>query len=66
LVPSNDAILLGQKFIIDDRAWFIVEQDKVSAPGITYYSLTEDKIDREDDDFDNKLANFKDKGKVRI
>lgn len=66
LVPSNDAISLGQKFIIDDRAWFIVEQDKVSAPGITYYSLTEDKIDREDDDFDNKLANFKDKGKVRI
>lgn len=66
LVPSNDSIKLGQKFIIDQRAWFVVEYDKTSAPGITYYSLTQDKVDRQDDDVDNGLADYKDKNKVRI
>ena len=66
LVPRDDSIKLGQKFIISERAWFVDEYDATSAPGVTYYSLTEDKIDRLDDDAANELANYKDEGKYSI
>lgn len=66
LVPTEPTIKLGQKFIIAERAWFVDEYDATSAPGVTYYSLTEDKIDRLDDDLENEIANYKDLGSYQI
>ena len=57
LVPAKKTIKMDQKFIIDGRAWFVDEYDATSSKGITYYSLTEDKIDRMDDSIENGLAN---------
>ena len=49
---------MDQKFIIDGRAWFVDEYDATSSKGVTYYSLTEDKIDRMDDNAEDELANI--------
>ena len=57
LVPAKKTIKMDQKFIIDGRAWFVDEYDATSSKGVTYYSLTEDKIDRMDDNIENGLAN---------
>lgn len=57
LVPEKKTIKMDQKFIIDGRAWFVDEYDATSSKGVTYYSLTEDKIDRMDDNIENGLAN---------
>lgn len=57
LVPAKKTIKMDQKFIIDGRAWFVDEYDATSSKGVTYYSLTEDKIDRMDDSIENGLAN---------
>ena len=57
LVPAKKTIKIDQKFIIDGRAWFVDEYDATSSKGVTYYSLTEDKIDRMDDSIENGLAN---------
>lgn len=66
LIPTEPTIKMGQKFIITERAWFVDEYDATSAPGVTYYSLTEDKIDRLDDDLENELANYKEKGSYQF
>ena len=57
LVPAKKTIKMDQKFIIDGRAWFVDEYDATSSKGVTYYSLTEDKIDRMDDNIEDGLAN---------
>lgn len=66
LTPTQDSIILGQKFIIDDRAWFVTEYDKTSCEGLDYYSLVEDMYDRMDDDKQLGLANIKDLGLYHI
>ena len=66
LTPSQDSIILGQKFIIDDRAWFVTEYDKTSCAGLNYYSLVEDTYDRLDDDKKQELANIKNLGLYHI
>lgn len=66
LIPTDATVRLGQKFIINERAWFVVEYDKISAPGITYYSLTEDKVDRMDDDVEQALVGYAKEGKATI
>lgn len=66
LAPTQDSIVLGQKFIIDDRAWFVTEYDRTSCAGLDYYSLVEDMIDRQDDDIQENLANIKDLGLYHI
>lgn len=58
LVPARKKISMDQKFIIDGRAWFVDEYDATSSKGVTYYSLTEDKIDRMDDNAEDELANI--------
>ena len=57
LVPARKKISMDQKFIIDGRAWFVDEYDATSSKGVTYYSLTEDKVDRMDDNIEDELAN---------
>lgn len=50
LIPLQKDITIGAKFLISERAWIVVEYDITSVPGIMYVSLTEDKIDRMNDD----------------
>lgn len=66
LVSTDDRIRLGQKFIIDQRCWEVLESDKTSAPGITYYSLTQSKVDRMDDDVELSLVDKFKLGKAYI
>lgn len=66
IITSRKNIKLGQKFILDNTAWFVVESDYLSVKNILYLSLTEDKIDRYCDDVENNLANFVDLDKFVI
>lgn len=58
ITPYIADIKLGQKFLIDSRAWIIVEYDTISVPGIMYISLTEDKVDRQQDNLALAVANY--------
>ena len=43
-------------FIIEDEAWYVVEYDWSSVPGIIYLSLTEEKVNMIYDDLENDIA----------
>ena len=43
-------------FIIEDEAWYVVEYDWSSVPGIVYLSLTEEKVNMIYDDLENDIA----------
>ena len=58
IITSKKDIELGQKFLIDDTAWFVVETDYISVKNIIYLSLTEDKIDNYNDNLEKQLANY--------
>ena len=58
LIPYDDSLKIGNKFLMSGRAWQIVDYDITSVPGIMYISLIEDKIDREDDNTALNLANY--------
>lgn len=58
LLPYNTDITIGKKFLFSQRAWVVVDYDIVSVPGIMYLSLTEDKIDRMDDDQSIGIAEY--------
>lgn len=49
IIPLNTEITINKKFIISGRAWIVIDYDITSVPGVMYVSLTEDKIDRIDD-----------------
>lgn len=50
IIPSNSDIDVNKRFIMSGRAWIVVDYDITSVPGVMYVSLTENKIDRIDDD----------------
>lgn len=58
LMPYNADLIIGKKFIFSQRAWIIVDYDTISVPGIMYLSLTEDKIDRMDDNQTVGIAEY--------
>lgn len=66
LIPSGSMIGIDSKFIIGKRAWMVVEYDSISVPGITYYSLVEDKIDKLDDSIDQQIANLPEKNSFTL
>lgn len=63
IITSRTDIQLGQKFLIDETAWFVVESDYISVKDILYLSLTEDKKDLYVDDVENNIANIIDLNK---
>lgn len=63
IITSRTDIQLGQKFLIDETAWFVVESDYISVKDILYLSLTEDKKDLYVDDIENNIANIIDLNK---
>lgn len=65
IVPTRD-IKISQKFIIDERAWEVVDYDRTSIDGIMYLSLTESKIDALDDSIENEVANIGDLNSYKI
>lgn len=66
IITSRTNIELGQKFLIDETAWFVVESDYISVKDILYLSLTEDKKDLYVDDIDNNIANIVDLNKFTL
>lgn len=63
IITSRTNIQLGQKFLVDETAWFVVESDYISVKDILYLSLTEDKKDLYTDDIENNIANIIDLNK---
>lgn len=63
IITSRTNIELGQKFLVDETAWFVVESDYISVKDILYLSLTEDKKDLYVDDIENNIANIIDLNK---
>ena len=66
IITSRTDIKLGQKFLIDETAWFVVESDYISVKDIIYLSLTEDKKDLYVDDIENNIANIIDLNKFDL
>lgn len=66
VITSRRDIELGQKFLVDGTAWYVVESDYISVPNILYLSLTEDKVDMYIDDVNNNIANIIDLNKIVI
>lgn len=63
IITSRTDIELGQKFLIDETAWYVVESDYISVKDVIYLSLTEDKKDLYEDDIENNIANIIDLNK---
>ena len=51
LMPINTEI------IVMDEAWYLVDYDQNSVPGVIFMSFTETKINEQRDDLENKIAN---------
>lgn len=66
IITSRNNIQLGQKFLIDETAWFVVESDYISIKNIIYLSLTEDKKDLYTDDLENNIADIIDLNKFEL
>lgn len=66
IITSRNNIQLGQKFLIDETAWFVVESDYISIKNIIYLSLTEDKKDLYTDDLENNIADIVDLNKFEL
>jgi hypothetical protein len=66
VMTTRRDIELGQKFLVDGTAWYVVESDYISVPNILYLSLTEDKVDMYIDDIENNIANIIDLNKIVI
>ena len=58
VITTRRDIELGQKFLVDGTAWFVVESDYISVPNILYLALTEDKVDVYVDDVEGDVANI--------
>ena len=66
IITCRNNIQLGQKFLIDETAWYVVESDYISIKNILYLSLTEDKKDIYVDDVADNIANIVDLNKFEI
>lgn len=66
IITSRNNIQLGQKFLIDETAWFVVESDYISIKNIIYLSLTEDKKDLYTDDLENNITDIIDLNKFEL
>ena len=66
IVTCRNNIQLGQKFLIDETAWYVVESDYISIKNILYLSLTEDKKDIYVDDIADNIANIVDLNKFEM
>lgn len=66
IITCRNNIQLGQKFLIDETAWYVVESDYISIKNILYLSLTEDKKDIYVDDVANNIANIVDLNKFEM
>lgn len=56
IIMPNMGISMDTRLILGTRAWKVVGYDDLSAPGVTFLSLEQDKIDKQKDDLDNKIA----------
>ena len=66
IITCRNNIQLGQKFLIDETAWYVVESDYISIKNILYLSLTEDKKDIYVDDITDNIANIVDLNKFEM
>lgn len=66
IITARNNIQLGQKFLINETAWFVVESDYISVKNIIYLSLTEDKKDLYVDDIENNIPNIIDLNKFNL
>ena len=66
LIPRRNDVAQGTKLIIDNEAWYIVEIDVSSIPGLMYMSLVESRVNTVIDDVENSLANTDEIGMWKI
>lgn len=57
IMPYHD-FLRHTRFIIDDQGWILVEIDKSSVKGITYLSLSEQKVNMINDSLEEDIADL--------
>ena len=56
IIMPKTKVARSTSFIIEDEAWYVVEYDWSSVPGIIYLSLTEEKVNMIYDDLENDIA----------
>ena len=66
IITARNDVQLGQKFLVNETAWSVVESDYISVKDILYLSLTEDKKDLYVDDIENNIANIVDLNKFEL
>ncbi len=66
IITARNDVELGQKFLVNETAWSVVESDYISVKDILYLSLTEDKKDLYVDDIENNIANIVDLNKFEL
>ena len=49
---------INTEIIVMDEAWYLVDYDQNSVPGVVFMSFTETNINQQRDDVENKIANM--------
>lgn len=58
VIMSYQYMAKTTEIIISDEAWYLVDYDKVSVPGVIYMSFTETKINEQRDNLVEGIANY--------
>lgn len=58
ILMPNKPIPKTVEILINDEAWYLVDYDKVSVPGIIYMSFTESKVNALHDNIEKEIANY--------
>lgn len=57
LILPHTTMAINTEIIVLDEAWYLVDYDQNSVPGIVFMSFTETNINELRDDIENKIAN---------
>lgn len=57
LILPHTIMAINTEIIVLDEAWYLVDYDQSSVPGIVFMSFTETNINELRDDIENKIAN---------
>lgn len=57
LILPHTTMAINTEIIVLDEAWYLVDYDQSSVPGIVFMSFTETNINELRDDIENKIAN---------
>lgn len=58
IILPHTTMPINTEIIVLDEAWYLVDYDQNSVPGVVFMSFTETKVNLQRDDLENKIANI--------